>query len=56
MSAYENRILDPSTMLGHDFVEKYGEPTFPKFVDEILEVRLFSNSIFYRQEEIILKL
>ena len=44
MSAYENRIMDPKIDLGHEFREKYGEPSFPKFVDMILEVRL---RIFY---------
>lgn len=45
VSAYEDRIMDPNTKLGHDFREKHGEPTFPNFVDEILEVRISHTHI-----------
>ena len=37
MSAYENKILRPEIRLGAWFLNNYGEPTFPKFVDVIIE-------------------
>merc|ERR1712095_154391 len=37
VSAYENKILKPEIRLGAWFLNTYGEPTFPKFVDVIIE-------------------
>ena len=37
VSAYENKILRPEIRLGAWFLASYGEPTFPKFVDSIIE-------------------
>ena len=37
VSAYENKILRPEIRLGAWFLNNYGEPTFPKFVDVIIE-------------------
>ena len=37
VSAYENKIVRPETRLGGWFLHNFGEPTFPKFVDVIIE-------------------
>ena len=38
MSAYENKLVKTKEFLYNWFKEKYGEPSFPKFVDMIIEV------------------
>ena len=37
MSAYENKLVKTKEFLYNWFKEKYGEPSFPKFVDMIIE-------------------
>ena len=37
VSAYENKITKPQTGLGGWFLNTFGEPNFPKFVDVIIE-------------------